>query len=67
LEWQRHATTHGWDRISWTIFLNWPQTSVLLISVFQATRIIGVSHWCLELILVFIVLWQSWILKYFSF
>jgi hypothetical protein len=32
------------DRVSWTIFLGWLQTSVFLISVFWVARITGVSH-----------------------
>jgi hypothetical protein len=30
----------------WTICLGWPWTVILLISVSQVARIIGVSHWC---------------------
>jgi hypothetical protein len=32
--------------VSQTISLGWPQPAILLISVFQVARIIGVNHWC---------------------
>jgi hypothetical protein len=35
-----------WDRILWTICIGWLQTVILLISVSQIARIIGVSHQC---------------------
>jgi hypothetical protein len=37
------------DRVSWTIYLGWLWTLILLLSAFWVTRITGVSHWCLAL------------------
>jgi hypothetical protein len=35
-----------WNGILRMICPSWPQTSILLISVFQVARIIGMGHWC---------------------
>jgi hypothetical protein len=33
-----------WDRVPWTIFLGWLQTTIILISASWVVRITGVSH-----------------------
>jgi hypothetical protein len=38
----------SWDEILQTFCLGWPQTTILLISAFQAARIIGASWWTLD-------------------
>jgi hypothetical protein len=33
------------DRVFWSICPGWPQATILLISVYQEARIVGVNHW----------------------
>jgi hypothetical protein len=33
-----------WDKVSWTISLDWPQTSIL-IPAYRVARIAGINHW----------------------
>jgi hypothetical protein len=49
-----------WDRCSWTICLDWPQTLILLISAFWIARIIGVNHWRVTWFWFFWTLSQIW-------
>jgi hypothetical protein len=35
-----------WDAVLWTFYLGWPGIKNLPISVFQVTRMTGVSHQC---------------------
>jgi hypothetical protein len=63
--WQAYATvpSHGWDGVSWTFCLGWPQTIILLISASWVARIIGVSQWCLASILSLSELQMDWLIK----
>jgi hypothetical protein len=54
----------GWNGDSWTFCPCWSGIGILLISAFQVTRIVGMSHWHPAWFFVFFLLkkltWVCW-------
>jgi hypothetical protein len=49
-----------WDRVSWTIYLDWLRTVILLISASWVARITDMNHWCLAIFIFIFLMMSFW-------